>query len=260
LIKTVKGLPFLTIKTRGDRDNYSCRTHSHRAISLGYIRLGDTVITLEGRDILLTQGDMILIAAETAHLCTPKDRGSFSFQMIYIDSEWWKSAFMREAVGFSSLALPAPKNIRQFMDLIEEGGQSFEEGPFRKVLDDLVCPYLAHGDESRREEDSLDRIHREIRERPHIAGNIEELAEKAAMGKYGFIRKYAARYGLTPHADVINMRIQRAILLFESDLKLTEIAQECGFSDQSHFIRQFRLYTGLAPRDFRQAILSNSKN
>jgi AraC family transcriptional regulator len=47
--------------------------------------------------------------------------------------------------------------------------------------------------------------------------------------------------------------VQRAMtLLGEPGRLLTEIAFECGFADQSHFIRSFRSYYGMTPLEYRR--------
>ncbi|MDC7218370.1 MAG: AraC family transcriptional regulator [Spirochaetales bacterium] len=258
MIKSPVGFPFLTLKTR-DEEDYSSRSHSHRQVSLGYIREGETNISVEGRTYLLQKGDLILIPAGTVHLCVPRDREVFRFHMLYIDREWWIKTMGRSPESFSTLALPASSEWEDFFEQLEREETDSDRGAgrFKEGLLALSELYMDEKD-SLPNRDRLSGIHRKISLMPQLSVKVEELAREAGMGKFSFIRKYAARYGLTPHADLINCRIQRAILLFETDLSLTDIALDCGFSDQSHFIRQFRLYTGLAPREYRRAILSNS--
>lgn len=48
------------------------------------------------------------------------------------------------------------------------------------------------------------------------------------------------------------LRTERALQLIKnSNLSLTEIAHQCGFSDQSHFTRTFKHLTGFLPRYYR---------
>ena len=52
---------------------------------------------------------------------------------------------------------------------------------------------------------------------------------------------------------VRRLRIDKAtILLRTSQLSLTEIAYQCGFFDQSHFIRVFRQTTGFLPKEYKK--------
>jgi AraC family transcriptional regulator len=48
-------------------------------------------------------------------------------------------------------------------------------------------------------------------------------------------------------------RVERAKkLLSEPDLQLAEIAQLCGFADQSHFARVFSQFEGFSPGRWRR--------
>jgi AraC family transcriptional regulator len=49
------------------------------------------------------------------------------------------------------------------------------------------------------------------------------------------------------------IKIDKAIWMLQAKkMSLTDIAYTCGFSDQSHFIRIFKLATGFLPRHFQQ--------
>ena len=50
-----------------------------------------------------------------------------------------------------------------------------------------------------------------------------------------------------------SLKIEKALGLIKSTRRsLLDIAMECGFADQSHFTRVFKLMTGFLPNDFRK--------
>ena len=54
--------------------------------------------------------------------------------------------------------------------------------------------------------------------------------------------------------DVIEKRIGKAKQLLEfSDLRIQEIALQCGYHNESHFIRQFKVKVGMTALRFRQS-------
>lgn len=67
------------------------------------------------------------------------------------------------------------------------------------------------------------------------------------------ISKYFARYfGCTLGEYLRKVKISRSLpLIKNSNDSLTEIALYCGFADQSHFIRVFKHYTGISPKNYR---------
>ncbi|MFX1703350.1 helix-turn-helix domain-containing protein [Chitinophaga sp. CC14] len=48
--------------------------------------------------------------------------------------------------------------------------------------------------------------------------------------------------------------LEAKVLLSQSDLTISEVAQEVGFEDQSYFTRLFKKYEGITPTDFRRKI------
>ncbi len=50
-------------------------------------------------------------------------------------------------------------------------------------------------------------------------------------------------------------KVQRSLgYIMDSNYSLTEISYLCGFSDQSHFIRAFKMYFGITPKTFRRQL------
>ena len=81
---------------------------------------------------------------------------------------------------------------------------------------------------------------------------IEELAGLVNIGQRQLERSFKQRIGVTPKQYQRMQRLNRVnrLLLQGRRMDLTEIAYACGFADQSHFIREFRLFTGERPNRF----------
>lgn len=67
-----------------------------------------------------------------------------------------------------------------------------------------------------------------------------------------FPRYFHCNFG----AYIRQIRIEKSLaLLRDKHLSLTDIALQCGFADQSHFIRCFREFLGVTPKAFRKLSL-----
>jgi AraC-like DNA-binding protein len=83
---------------------------------------------------------------------------------------------------------------------------------------------------------------------------IREIAETARLSPSHFSRAFRATVGLSPHAYVIRRRVGRAQQMIRGmDASLSEIALECGFSDQAHLTKLFRRVVGVSPGAWRRA-------
>lgn len=88
---------------------------------------------------------------------------------------------------------------------------------------------------------------------------LDELAAVAGMGVWSFGKRFRESFGLTPHAFVLDRRVERAKrLLTGSVLPLKAIAAMTGFSDQAHFSRVMKARTGQPPGALRQGRRASS--
>jgi AraC-like DNA-binding protein len=84
----------------------------------------------------------------------------------------------------------------------------------------------------------------------HLQENIalEVLAEIAQLSVHHFARAFRQSLGTPPHNYIVQRRVEHAQqLLRNTDLPLSEIAMDAGFTDQSHLARHFRTITGISP-------------
>jgi len=82
--------------------------------------------------------------------------------------------------------------------------------------------------------------------------SLGEMAGRAGLGRYQFLRAFRSATGTTPHQYLVAARLRRAArLLLTTALPVTEVALEAGFGDLSNFIRTFHRSAGRSPRAFR---------
>tara|TARA_B110000305_G_C19443737_1_gene643482 strand:- start:188 stop:928 length:741 start_codon:yes stop_codon:yes gene_type:complete len=82
---------------------------------------------------------------------------------------------------------------------------------------------------------------------------IEKLATVASLSVSQFERRFRAVFEQTPSRFLIRYRLTRASqILMHSDDTISQIAQDVGFYDHSHFTREFRKLFGLAPGRYRK--------
>jgi AraC family transcriptional regulator len=83
--------------------------------------------------------------------------------------------------------------------------------------------------------------------------SISEVADQCGLSGGYFSRAFKRETGFSPHQWLMKRRVERAKnLLREPDLRLAEIAQTCGFADQSHFARVFLKREGCSPGRWRR--------
>jgi len=81
--------------------------------------------------------------------------------------------------------------------------------------------------------------------------NMHAIAARYGISSRYLQKLFLAYSGLTPNLFSKIIRFQKSLqLVAKHHLPLTEIAYRCGYYDQSHFIKDFRSFTGFAPSRF----------
>lgn len=84
--------------------------------------------------------------------------------------------------------------------------------------------------------------------------SLEVIAARFECTPYHLIRFFKKAVGLSPHAYLIQLRVEAARQLLNQGHSIVEAALETGFTDQSHLTRHFKTKFGLPPGTYRQQL------
>ncbi|MHC6225210.1 PAS domain-containing protein [Pseudomonas sp. X10] len=94
-----------------------------------------------------------------------------------------------------------------------------------------------------------------IRERYNRPVTLQDLTRIAGLS-VAQLERYCKRiFHLTPRQMIHKVRLEHAHRLLQTELPITDIALQCGYTDHSAFSRQFKTLTGVSPRAYRQAMV-----
>jgi AraC family transcriptional regulator len=83
---------------------------------------------------------------------------------------------------------------------------------------------------------------------------VQDLCSLLQLSEAHFSRSFRRTFGESPHAFLVRQRLRRAErYMLETGTSLSEIALQCGFTDQAHLSRLFRQHTGRTPGSWRRA-------
>lgn len=82
---------------------------------------------------------------------------------------------------------------------------------------------------------------------------VSQLADQAHLSIYHYIRCFKSAYETTPLQFLTHIRLKKAsLLLKQTKMELKHIVPQCGFEDESAFIRLFKKEFRLTPIVYRQ--------
>lgn len=167
------------------------------------------------------------------------------------------SAFLR--MGVDELA----ENVVSVHDLWGPAGRTLEakmvEAPSSleriKIIEEFLISHL----QARRDQ-AIRYCVQAIMSAGH-SQSIEMLSKEVNLGRRQLERKFISTVGLNPKFLTRIVRFQNTLQCIERNPMdpLTGIAYSGGFFDQSHFIRDFKEFTGLSPKQYFTAKLELAK-
>jgi AraC-like DNA-binding protein len=81
-----------------------------------------------------------------------------------------------------------------------------------------------------------------------------EMARKLSVSGRSFSRLWNDVVGIQPRKFVQLMRFHNALELIDRGIGLSQVAADCGYSDQAHMARQIKVIAGLAPSSLRRRL------
>lgn len=82
---------------------------------------------------------------------------------------------------------------------------------------------------------------------------LAELANLVHLNPNYFCNYFKKQTGLTPFAQLNNIRIHRASkILCQTELSIAEVAEACGYENTNYFIRRFKEARGCTPSVYRK--------
>ena len=86
--------------------------------------------------------------------------------------------------------------------------------------------------------------------------SLETLAREASFSTIYSHKLFKASTGKTLHEYIEDMRIKKSInLLISTDMSLSQVAYECGFSSQSYYSYAFKRNMGMPPRAYAKKLV-----
>jgi AraC-like DNA-binding protein len=138
------------------------------------------------------------------------------------------------------LGRPAARLIEQLADL--------PDWPSRFALLDAVLPGWL--DEGRQPSPLVTHAWQHLVDTQGRA-SIGDLVDELGCSRRHLLTQFRAHVGVAPKSYARVLRCRNAMRLLKiGDWSIARIAQECGYFDQSHLNRDFRLITGVAPARF----------
>ena len=136
--------------------------------------------------------------------------------------------------------------------LIQQDDYSYKQRLFVDIVNQYMLEQAGLYLSSLHKDDVMTSAISYIRDNLHKKLNFLEIAQDHFLSYVQFSRRFQKATGTTPQEYVTGLRLKKAKqLLTESNLKIQNIAELCGFSNAYYFSNFFKKNCQMSPTEFR---------
>lgn len=260
-------MPHIELRKVADGRKVCYDLHSHNHWSLGAITQGISTFINRDDSYHVRQGDLVLMNPDWPHACNPIENQPWAYLMLYVDTTWLTQLRYTEGLlqrprwqdianavitdkhlyqGYCTMAATLLDDDRELLDkqtqVIEYLSALMHTISNQKLALDQQMPTTLKAlanylDEHFTEELSLD-----------------DLCTLSGYSPSHLIRRFKQYFGMTPHAYIINKRIQYGQQQLKKGISIIDTALDAGFADQAHFQRTFKRLVAATPNQYRKPL------
>ncbi|MFH4389362.1 AraC family transcriptional regulator [Vibrio alginolyticus] len=253
------GLELLDAKY--EKQNFS--RHSHEGYTIGVIEKGAQQFFRTGGNHIAPQDSIILVNADEVHNGHSASEGGWEYKAMYPVPQQFQT--LGQELGSPNVALPyfpqpvvydpeLASQLRLVFETLEKSdNRLLRETLVYGTLIKLASKHSTHRaplKESTRAQRQVQLVREFLEDFPQTDVSLEELAKLSGLSPFHLLREFQKQFGFPPHAYQIQQRLRMAKKLLKMGQKISGVAQECGFHDQSHLHRHFKKAMGVTPGQY----------
>lgn len=246
----------------------------HEELEIKYFTSGSSSMLINTKSITAHAGDIIIVNPYEYHanIAAGECGGEYYLFMLGLDfltSERFDRLDLRrlllgERVRFRNLVRKNARAVEILLRIADEMKyrQKEYELAVRGLVTELFAVFLRSEIECVISEETLNdniKFYRSIEPALSVIRtnyisdiSVEKLASVCGMSKFYFCRVFKRATGLTAIQYLTEHRLGIAdMLLKNSDLSITQVANRTGFDDESYFSRCYKKSRGISPKELR---------
>ncbi|WP_447556069.1 helix-turn-helix domain-containing protein [Vreelandella sp. EE22] len=266
-------MPYVELRYISDARQAGYARHSHAHWSLGAVTHGNSIFQYRDQQYAIGAGDLVLMNPHWVHACNPMVDKPWAYLMLYVDTQWVSElryqAGLLPTPQWEDIATPTVcvkalyQRYRHMAACLLSAQTSLceKQAALNACLLE-VFHYLQY--------DPCQTLPKAPPALQALAGYLDQNALKALSlahlcdysGYSGghLIRAFKQYYHMTPHAYVINRRIQLGQQKLKSGRSIADTALVLGFNDQPHFQRTFKRLVAATPNQYRHPSIEQDKD
>lgn len=234
--------------------------HTHQAYGLGVIESGVERFRYGGTDHLATPQSIVMMQPDMLHTGRAETASGWRYRMLYIDATMVSELSGETHWSFDEVVETRRHELAQRLVLLHHRlwlcGDPLEADGLLLAFMTSLRPLAHTGSRGLRDGASarldpvVDYMRAFLQERILLA----DLAAVAGLSPFHFLRKFKARYHVTPHQMLMALRLFAAKQMLARHVRPAEVAAATGLTDQAHLTRSFAGRYGVTPARYQRQV------
>lgn len=254
---------------------YNMPYHWHTECEIIRILEGEFLLIINEEKFIARKGDILFIQDGNFHGGTPKDCIYecivFDMKLLFKKNHTCTKQ-IQDIINHNKVIKPKlPTNINDLkvccdylfesMKYKNTGYEFITQGSLYHLLGNILHHklYVKSNKNTKKTKERISQFKRAISLIENEYSNpisLEDLSRAAGMTPKYFCRFFYEMSNKTPIEYLNYYRIESACeQLITADVSITEVALNCGFNDVSYFIKTFKRYKGITPKQYLKSYL-----
>jgi AraC-like DNA-binding protein len=239
------------------------KSHMHDRLTLVALEKGEVRLYLAEEELILKENEIAIIYPYEIHSALVSQKENDGLYALYVDKSWIEK-LQTELYGSKEYIL-FEKHIvsdkESYYALLDMMNILFEEDSFvskEELLTEFMIGLIMKTSLSVSDKEYkalFNEIKHYIDENIASILSLEEIAKEFLITRFHLIRLFKDELGMTPYQYILNTQLNRAKVLLAQHIPIAEVAQLCGFHDQSHLYKYFKQMFSITPKAYQKSLL-----
>ena len=255
-------LPYLELH-KNQNINGCPKSHLHDRLTIVALEEGNLKLNLKNNQIILNEKQIAIINPFEIHSAIKIDKNSFNLYSAYFDINWiirlQQDMFnTKEYILFAKSIVEDKKIYMSFINLcqtiLSDNFSIKKEEEIINFLSMIMTKNYIKPTTFPKKDGLVFNIKKYIDTNINTNLTLEILSKEFLVTPFHIIRIFKQEFGLTPYQYILNAKINLSKKLISQNNSIAEVALECGFNDQSHLYKYFKLVFSITPKEYQKSI------
>lgn len=249
--------------------------HKHTSCEILYLKKGHISLVCGDEKLDVIGGMIYVIPSGISHRMVIKNHDHYDRTLIFLNPWTYTRSYYSDLIynitmGFSTdkpLIVEADETMKKQLDIIKSEllsedllSEDIIVSSVTLLLSNIIRKLGITITDNKKPNKLVVEVQRFIQENYRYPIMISDIAENFFISKYYLSHVFKEQTGMAPKSFLTLTRVTKAYnMLHDSDARIADISEKCGFSNTNDMINKFKQQYGVSPAQFRKQILNKSK-